>query len=98
MDKRSRGTEKQGEDVCSLKHPAETSEQKKNKPSPSIPGVPSTWGNGIPAKAERWSKDMLSQVESGKQTQLQFVPAHLALKKKVLEKCMRIGLQHFLLV
>jgi hypothetical protein len=42
MRKRARGTGKGGEDVSMSKNLQEPLEQKKNKPSSRVPGVPST--------------------------------------------------------
>jgi hypothetical protein len=83
MRKRARGTGQGGEDVSMSKNLQEPLEQKKNKPSSRVPGVPSTRKSDVPALAERWSKQMLEQVHGGTQTQLSFIPAQLGIKKKV---------------
>ena len=57
---------------------AENKKNNSNQREKRISGVPSTRRNGK-AAAEKWSKDMLTQVASGQQRQIALIPARIGL-------------------
>ena len=65
------------------KQRADHPNKKENQNNSYIPGFPSTRDNGRDAVAERWNKDIVKEVEKGKQLMMSFKPLRLVLEKKV---------------